>query len=91
MKVPFFSHALVSKVGKGNGEAGPRATAAGDECEGEVEYKEYGPTRVVSGLGCGRKCSVCTSNHLVCLMGSVLVWDSAAVKSPGLIRNWWLT
>lgn len=52
-------------------------------------YKEYGPTGVVPGLGCGCQCPVNTSNHLVCLMGSVLVWE-AAVKSLGLIRNWWL-
>lgn len=88
MKVLSLSHALASEVGEGNDEVGPRATAAGDECQRAVGYKGYGPTGVAQGWAVGCKCSVCTSNHLVCL-GSVLVWE-AAVKSPGLIRNWWL-
>ena len=87
MKVPLPCSSI--RGGDGNDAVGPRATAAGDMCQGEVGYKEYGPTGVVPGLGCGCKCSVYTSNHLVCLMGSVLVWE-AAVKSPGLLRNWWL-
>lgn len=66
----------------GNSEAGPPTTTAGDRCQGDAGYKDYGPKGKVLGF------KLYTSNHLGYLMESVFVWETV-VNSSGLTRNWW--